>query len=77
MPNPDTRIEENVLGPFYVDGSCTSCEDCINTAPENFKLNEKGTNAFVHKQPEDEDEINLCREAMENCPTDSIGDDGD
>jgi len=77
MPNPKTRVEENVLGPFYVDNSCTSCEKCIELAPHNFSLNDTATSAFVSKQPANEDELNACNKAKDVCPTDSIGDDGD
>ncbi len=77
MPNPDTRVEENVLGPYYVDDTCTACELCVEHAPNNFKLNDSDSTAFVYKQPDNEDDINNCNTAIGECPTDSIGSDGD
>ncbi|MEX1100252.1 MAG: ferredoxin, partial [Bacteriovoracaceae bacterium] len=44
--------------------------------PEFFAEDEDG-NAYVKKQPETEEEIELCAEQMEACPVASIGDDGD
>ena len=33
--------------------------------------------SYVSKQPENEEEAQLCVDAMEACPVESIGDDGD
>ncbi|MGN1309349.1 MAG: ferredoxin, partial [Akkermansia sp.] len=33
--------------------------------------------SFVCKQPTTDDEIALCTEAMEGCPVQAIGDDGE
>jgi ferredoxin len=38
--------------------------------------NTKRRYSFVYKQPENEGEESLCREAMEACPVEAIGDDG-
>ena len=48
----------------------------MDTAPENFKMSEDGSNAFVYKQPENDEEKAACQEASENCPVDAIGNDG-
>ena len=37
---------------------------------------EEGGYAFVAKQPANEEEEQLCQEAVENCPVEAIGDDG-
>jgi ferredoxin len=31
---------------------------------------------IAYKQPEDEEELEQCYEALENCPVEAIGDDG-
>jgi ferredoxin len=31
---------------------------------------------ICYKQPETEEELRACYEAMENCPVEAIGDDG-
>jgi ferredoxin len=76
MANVSDRVPENVKGRYYVDRSCIYCDLCRLTAPNNFKeINEMGW-AAVFKQPEAPEEENACRQAMEGCPTESIGSDG-
>ena len=83
MANKDMKHPDNVAGKFY----CTDPDDengegciarnvCYNGAPEFFAEDEDG-NAFIKKQPESEEDIELCVEQMEACPVGSIGDDGD
>ena len=70
------KVAENVPGAYYCDYSCTACQLCVETAPENFKMNGDDSNAFVFKQPENEEERDACEEALENCPVNAIGNDG-
>ena len=71
------KVPQNVPGKFYVDSSCIYCELCDQTAPTIFReCNEQGW-AYVFKQPETPDELRQCIEAVEGCPTSSIGTDGD
>jgi len=39
-------------------------------------MNDDDSNAYVYKQPEDEEEEELCEEALELCPVNAIGNDG-
>jgi ferredoxin len=48
----------------------------VDTAPDNFKMNDDNSNAFVYKQPETNEEKEACEEALENCPVEAIGNDG-
>jgi ferredoxin len=77
MANKDAKVSENVSGKYYVDDQCIACGVCEGTAPENFKLNNDGTHAFVAKQPENDVEENQVKDAMNSCPSNSIGDDGE
>ena len=70
------KVVENVPGPYYCDYSCTACQSCVDTAPENFKMNGDDSFAFVYKQPENDEERDACEEALENCPVEAIGNDG-
>ena len=45
--------------------------------PPNFARDADGSHSFVYKQPENDKEEALCREAMEGCPVEAIGDDGE
>lgn len=67
----------NILGKFYVDTECIDCDLCRETAPNNFRRNDDGGYSFVFKQPETPGEEDQCREAMEGCPVEAIGEDGD
>ena len=61
---------------FYVDRECIICSVCTDCAPRNFKMSDDGDHDVVYKQPENEEELEECYEAMENCPVEAIGDDG-
>jgi ferredoxin len=70
------RYSDNVSGKFYVDDQCIDCDLCRETAPDNFTRNEDGGYSYVFKQPVTPDEEALCKEAMEGCPVEAIGNDG-
>jgi ferredoxin len=77
MADRSKRIADNVLGAFYVDRECIDCDLCRETAPENFQRNEDEGYSYVYKQPSTEEEIRLCEEALEGCPVEAIGNDGE
>jgi len=60
---------------FYVDRECIFCHVCSQAAPSNFKASDEGDHDFVYKQPENEEELEECYDAMEQCPVYAIGDD--
>ncbi len=76
MADRDDKVALNVEGAFFVDTNCIDCDLCRQTAPNHFERNEEDGYSYVYKQPELEEEIVLCREAMEECPVEAIGDDG-
>lgn len=61
---------------MFVDQSCIACDACVLTAPNNFAMHEEDGHAFVTKQPGSPEEEELCKEAMEGCPVEAIGNDG-
>lgn len=77
MANREDRVGDNTLGKFYVDKQCIDCNLCRDTAPKNFKQNEQAGYSFVYKQPESDEEAAQCQEAMEACPVEAIGNDGE
>lgn len=77
MANRDEKVAENTEGRYYVDTQCIDCNLCINTAPGNFTHNEEAGYAFVTKQPSGDDEEDQCKEALEACPVEAIGNDGE
>ncbi len=76
MAEVENKQPENVAGQFYVDDQCIDCDLCRETAPSNFTREDDGGYSFVFKQPEGEEEIEQCKEAMEGCPVEAIGEDG-
>ena len=77
MAERDEKWPENVKGKFYVDEQCIDCDLCRETAPENFTRNEDGGYSLVYKQPTSQEETDLCMEALEGCPVEAIGEDGE
>lgn len=76
MAELENKYENNVSGKFYVDDQCIDCDLCRSTAPDNFRTEEDLGYSYVYKQPENQEEEELCVEAMENCPVEAIGEDG-
>ncbi len=76
MADKDDRNSSNVSGQFYVDSQCIDCDLCRETAPSNFTRAEDEGYSYVCKQPTTDEEIAQCREAIEGCPVEAIGEDG-
>lgn len=76
LADPNDRVEENVPGPYYVDSLCIDCDVCRDTAPDNFTRSDDNGYSYVFKQPETEEERELCEEALAACPVEAIGNDG-
>lgn len=76
MADPLDRQPENVPGKFYVDTQCIDCDLCRDTAPECFTRSDDNGYSYVHKQPSNEEELELCMEALADCPVEAIGNDG-
>jgi ferredoxin len=71
------KYPDNKAGRFYVDRECIACDACVLAAPDHFKMHEEDGHAFVGKQPTTEEEESRCKEAMEGCPVEAIGNDGE
>ena len=76
MASIEHKYAENIPGKFYVDDQCIDCDLCRETAPDNFSRNEDGGYSFVFKQPVTPEEEDNCRQAMEGCPVEAIGNNG-
>ncbi|MCZ6786403.1 MAG: ferredoxin [Planctomycetota bacterium] len=77
MADKEARYAENVTGTFYVDEQCIDCDACRETAPENFRRHDEGGYSYVFKQPGSPEEVQACKDALEGCPVEAIGNDGD
>ena len=76
MPNPKDKVPENVPGLYYSDTSCIDCGMCPETAPLIFKRQEDAGYSYVYRQPVTPEEIAQAEEALNSCPSDSIGNNG-
>lgn len=76
MADKNEKNEFNVPGKYYVDSQCIGCALCASTAEGLFEITDAGC-ACVKKQPADDAETALCNEALESCPVQAIGDDGE
>tara|TARA_A100001515_G_scaffold112640_1_gene93800 strand:+ start:274 stop:531 length:258 start_codon:yes stop_codon:yes gene_type:complete len=85
MADPTDKYDDNVTDvveikgkkySFYVDRECIFCNVCVECAPNNFAESDDYDHDYVYKQPENEEELEQCYDAMDSCPVDAIGDDG-
>jgi len=76
MADLENKATENVAGKFYVDmEECIACDACVSEAEDFFVMGEDY--AYVKVQPTDDDGVEACENAIDACPVDAIGDDGD
>jgi ferredoxin len=76
MANNKEKNEGNVPGAFYVDSSCIDCDMCRVNAPGTFRRNDHTGLSVAYRQPATPEEIQQAKDAMHECPTESIGEDG-
>ena len=68
------KVLENVPGPYGVTDACIDCDLCRQTAPQFFKRHFLGNMgySFVGRQPQTENEMALCADALQACPVEAI-----
>jgi ferredoxin len=77
MADKSKKNSKNVPGSYYVDSECIGCGMCHEIAPEYFIIDEDDGIAYVSAQPTTEEGEGLCDEALNSCPVEAIGDDGE
>ena len=73
MADSNDKHPLNVPGKFYNDLSCIDCGMCPDLAPRFFRRDDEDGYSYVYKQPETKEEERLALDAIEACPTESIG----
>ena len=71
------RYPKNLPGRYYIDADCTDCDLCRELAPQNIRRDDEHGYSYVYRQPVTPEEIALCEEGVEGCPTSAVGNDGD
>jgi len=69
VPQP---LPGNAPGKFFTTEECDGCAYCASVAPEIFEYAKESNTYFVARQPENKEEEEYVREAMEDCPVDAI-----
>lgn len=72
-----SRHPFNIAGRYYVNAQCTDCDLCRALAPDNFRRDDVLGFSYVFKQPTTPEEGTACDAAVEGCPTEGVGNDGD
>lgn len=67
------RLPQNVPGPYFVDSSCIDCDQCRSHAPLFFARHPDLGQSLIVRQPITPEEFAQCEEALDGCPTESIG----
>ncbi len=76
MAELEYKNKDNVKGRYFVDEECIDCDLCREVAPNCFVRNNEEGYSYVFKQPDNEEDEAFCKEAMDNCPVEAIGDFG-
>ncbi len=77
MADKANRYDDNADGKYYIDEECTACGVCQDEAPDNIKMTDDESHAIVFKQPDGDEEIEAMQSAIDGCPSEAIGDDGE
>jgi ferredoxin len=77
MADTTRKVAENVPGRYYVDETCIDCDLCRETAPASFVRQDEEGYSYVRQQPRSPAEEAACLAALEECPVEAIGDDGE
>ncbi|MFH1857850.1 MAG: ferredoxin, partial [Candidatus Omnitrophota bacterium] len=77
MAEKTRRLPENATGKYYVDDQCIDCDLCRQIAPDNFAHSADKGYSYLAKLPASPEEEKQCTEAMQGCPVEAIGNDGE
>ena len=82
MADKSIRLADSIPGPWYVDETCTPCHVCLDEAGPStdfhlLQYTEDESKVIFVKQPVSADELVAAQAALEICPQNAIGSDGD
>lgn len=76
MADKNAKSANNIPGKYYVDTKCISCGQCVDIAGDFF-VEDKDGGVYVKTQPTSQEGVELCEQALSNCPVEAIGNDGE
>jgi ferredoxin len=65
-------VEEDAMKTRIDENECTACEECVETVPEVFAMNEDGDMCTVKVDVVPADLEEDVKEAAEDCPAEAI-----
>jgi ferredoxin len=65
-------VEEDAMKTRIDEDECTACEECVETVPEVFAMNEDGDMCTVKVDVVPADLEEDVKEAAEDCPAEAI-----
>lgn len=71
------KVRMMVAGRFHVDSNRIDGDVPRETAPNNIRADEDEGYSYVFEQSGNVDEEAHCRDAVESCPVEATGDNGD
>mgnify|MGYP001600208665 CR=1 FL=1 len=77
MADKNKKWADNSNGQFYVDDQCIDCDACRTEAPNQFRRQDENGYSYVYQQPTTPEEEAKCQAALESCPVEAIGQDGE
>ena len=77
MADNSKQWADNIKGRYYVDDQCIDCDACRTEAPDSFRRQDESGYSYVYRQPATPEEEAKCKAALEACPVEAIGEDGE
>jgi ferredoxin len=77
MSSAAVRLQENLIGRYYVTSAYNGCGVCFSYALQNFMYSNDASYYYVFQLPVDAREEEDVRRAMDVCPMNCIKDDGE
>lgn len=68
---------DNVSGKYYIDTTCINCALCPAIAPSVFRESDDATHSLAYRQPSSPEEVVEAEDAVSQCPTNSVRNDGE
>lgn len=68
---------DNVPGKYYIDTTCINCALCPAIAPSVFRESADATHSLAYHQPSTPQEVQEAEDAVSQCPTQSVRNDGE
>lgn len=73
MAEKNQKHPLTAAGLYFTDNTCIDCDLCREIAPSVFKRDDQTGYSYVWKQPATEADHALAQQALQACPSETIG----